>query len=124
MRANFKNITTGELFHVTTHRLLITDNGTINVDPDGKTIVDPKTGEELKSIPFDDQTDDDYTSIVTAGAAPKEMSHSSREGALKHFRSRADRHTRSDEGKHQRLKSINREINSINKSKGGQQRQE
>lgn len=124
MSANFKNITTGELFHVTSHKLVVTDKGTINVDPEGRLIVDPETGETLQGIPFDDRTDEDYTIIVTTPNAPKEMSHKSRQGALKHFRARADRHTRSDEGKHQRLKSINREINSINKSKGGQQRQE
>ena len=127
MTANFKNKTTGELFHVTSHRLVMgtkENPSARNVDPYGNTIVDPKTGEELEEISFYERTDDPYTSIVTKSTARTDMGSGERKKALGHFRDRANRHTKSDEGKHQRLKSINREINSINKSKGGQERQD
>ena len=126
MRANFKNKTTGELFHVTSFKTVIDEKRrcTVNKDALGNLLVDPKTGEELVGIPFDDRTDDDCTTIITKANVPKEMGHTSRAEAIKHFRARADNHTRSDEGKHIRLQSIEREIKSNNKSSGGQQRQD
>ncbi|MBV1929152.1 MAG: hypothetical protein KUG81_06525 [Gammaproteobacteria bacterium] len=95
-----------------------------NVDPYGNTLVDPKTGEELEEIALYNRTDDPYTSIVTKSTAKSSMGSGEREKALGHFRARANKHTRSDEGKHQRVTSIEREIKSINGSKGGQERQD
>ena len=125
MRPNFINEKTGEYFHVTSHRLVIDLHGARNVDPYGNEIVDPKTKEPLKGLSFDERPDDvDFTSIVTKGSARSEMGSEERTKALSHFRERANKHLRSDEGKHQRLKSINREIDSMNKSKGGADRKD
>jgi hypothetical protein len=118
MRGNFKNPDTGEIFHVTSHSGRYSQNGKefINTDALGNIIVDPKTGKNLVSIPFDDQEDGDWTIIATKSSAPTDMSRGTRDKALKHFRERANKHTRGKEGGQERLRSIEREINSINRS--------
>jgi len=118
MRANFKNPETGELFHVTSHAFKYCQDRkrSVNTDALGNLIVDPKTGQELESIEYDDQKDQECTIIATKSSAPTDMSRGTRDKALKHFRERANKHTRGKEGGQERLRSIEREINSINRS--------
>tara|TARA_R110000772_G_C13310332_1_gene440615 strand:- start:26391 stop:26768 length:378 start_codon:yes stop_codon:yes gene_type:complete len=118
MRANFKNTETGELFHVTTHstRYCEVRKRHINTDVLGNEIVDPETGQELESIAFDDRTDEECTVIATKSSVVPDMSRGVRDKALKHFRERANKHTRGKEGGQERLRSIEREIDSINRS--------
>ena len=119
MKANFINEITGELFHVTTHTSKYSNirKRWMNIDVLGNTIVDPETAEELTAIPYDDQLDIDCVAIVTKASVPQKMSKGNREKAIKHFKTRADRHTKSDAGIAERRRSITREINSINKKK-------
>jgi hypothetical protein len=118
MRGNFKNPETGEIFHVTTHSTKYCEDRkrSINTDVLGNLIVDPKTGQELESIGYDDQKDQECTIIATKSSTPTDMSRGTRDKALKHFRDRANNHTRGKEGGQERLRSIEREINSINRS--------
>ena len=110
MKANFKNETTGELFHITTSRTTLTKNGTIETDALGNQLVDPKTGEVLVTIPFDDQTEEDCTTITTKSSAPQEMGETNRKKALSHFKEKAFRHNRSPEAKAERISSIKKQV--------------
>ena len=110
MKANFKNPTTGELFLVTTSRTTMTDKGPVETDALGNQLVDPKTGEILISIPFDDRTDDDYTTIVTKASPPQEMGKGNRDKAIKHFKERAHRHNRTEGAKQERISSIKKQV--------------